>query len=188
MEKIFCGNCGFQNLSTNNYCNNCGFDLKSEFKGIENEEVMENVPNVLTNDSSPSNKISDKNKIRLFFAGIIVLVIIYNLVVHHSVTHDYNDKQIYSADDMQIDAYLFSQEFVKENIKSPTTASFPTSDYKCFVNQYDSTYTVKSYVDAQNGFGAMIRSKYMVEMKYTGGNADDGHNWTLLDIRIYDGN
>lgn len=56
--------------------------------------------------------------------------------------------------------------FVKEKLISPHSADFPYSiDGVYKVN--DTTYNVSSYVDSQNGFGAMIRSNYSCQIIYS---------------------
>lgn len=65
-------------------------------------------------------------------------------------------------------AYVMSQNFVKQRLKSPGSAEFPylngsdvvsVSDHKC-------TFYVSAYVDSQNGFGANIRAFYKATMTY----------------------
>src|SRR5580693_5113852 len=56
-------------------------------------------------------------------------------------------------------AYIISQNFVEDRLKSPSTAHFPIFDYSCKQLE-DHTFLVRSYVDAQNAFGATIRTDY----------------------------
>jgi len=77
------------------------------------------------------------------------------------------------------DAITFAQTFVKRLLKAPSTASFPWS-----FNEYDVSdlgggrWRVSGYVDAQNGFGAMLRSRWTVEMQV------EGSTWKLVDASI----
>jgi len=57
-----------------------------------------------------------------------------------------------------------AQEFVRANLKSPASASFPWLDYKVYDMGGDK-WAVSSYVDAQNGFGANIRNHWTVVMQ-----------------------
>ena len=43
----------------------------------------------------------------------------------------------------------------------------------------DAQHLVRGYFDAQNGFGAMIRSQYSCQVKNTGGS-----KYTLVDLKI----
>ncbi|MCE0853883.1 hypothetical protein LU689_28660 [Pseudomonas asiatica] len=65
-------------------------------------------------------------------------------------------------------AYVMSQEFVKQRLKSPASADFPYLNNRdvMSVANHDCTFYVSSYVDAQNGFGAKIRTYYKATMKY----------------------
>ena len=65
-------------------------------------------------------------------------------------------------------AYVMSQNFVKQRLKSPGSAEFPyingtdvlsVPDHKC-------TFYVSAYVDSQNSFGAKLRSYYKATMTY----------------------
>ena len=81
-------------------------------------------------------------------------------------------------------AYVISQNFVKDNIKSPSTADFPieATNVKC----RGSKFMVVSYLDAQNSFGAKIREQYMCLLIYNGGEWSHKLNWTLEALRIGD--
>lgn len=80
------------------------------------------------------------------------------------------------------EAFIISQQFVKAGLKAPGSAEFPSLDYTS-VYQGDSSYIVKSYVDAQNSFGAKLRLHYIAKLKYNGGEWADHSNWTLIDLQ-----
>ncbi len=72
-------------------------------------------------------------------------------------------KQEESLDDFG--AYLQGQYYVKQALKSPATAEFPQTDF--LVNRLDDNrFEVVSYVDAQNSFGALLRTSWSVIFKY----------------------
>jgi hypothetical protein len=79
-------------------------------------------------------------------------------------------------------AFVMSQEFVKRSLKAPSTAEFPwyTDDQVSVSQRPDCGFRVIAWVDAQNGFGAQIRSSYVVELKYLDGSGE----WQLTDIDI----
>jgi hypothetical protein len=80
-------------------------------------------------------------------------------------------------------AFVMSQEFVKRNLKAPSTAEFPwiTDDQVAVSTKADCGFRVIGWVNAQNGFGAQIRSKYVVDLKYLD---DEAGTWQLTDISI----
>lgn len=69
-----------------------------------------------------------------------------------------------------------AQEVLKNYLKSPSTATFPAPSHvaiRRFTNKApnrapNEAFEVSSYVDSQNGFGAMIRSNWTVVFEYVG--------------------
>ena len=58
-----------------------------------------------------------------------------------------------------------TKTIVKNNLKSPSTAEFPNNDVFEVKEISDNIYRVVGYVDAENGFSAMIRTKFIIEIK-----------------------
>jgi len=79
-------------------------------------------------------------------------------------------------------AFVMSQNFVKQRLKSPSSADFPysSSDGVHIGRVADCSYQVIAFVDSQNGFGARIRSRYSVTMTAT----PDGKRWSAKDLVI----
>ena len=63
-----------------------------------------------------------------------------------------------------------AQMQLKNYLKSPSTAEFPSCSTFSITKSENETYTVSSYVDSQNGFGAMIRSNWALKYHYLGEN------------------
>jgi hypothetical protein len=80
-------------------------------------------------------------------------------------------------------AYFFAKEFVKENLKSPSSANFPLESAGTW-STADSVFILKSYVDSQNEFGATVRSNYYAKLQYKGGDYTDGKNWKLIEFHF----
>lgn len=84
-----------------------------------------------------------------------------------------------SKSDTYIDSYYYSQELVKDKLKSPKSADFPWySD--SFIKEKGDTITVTAYVDADNSFGANIRVNYIATIKVKNGEPISG-SVTLLE-------
>lgn len=56
-----------------------------------------------------------------------------------------------------------AKDYITNNLKAPSTAKFPW-DLKTAYDTKTGKYTVLSYVDSQNGFGAMIRTNFLCEI------------------------
>ena len=68
----------------------------------------------------------------------------------------------------EIAASIYAQDFVRDRLKAPSTAEFPSygqARRKSDAN-WDCKFLVLGNVDAENGFGAKIRSTYAVELRY----------------------
>lgn len=81
-------------------------------------------------------------------------------------------------------AWVMAQEFVLRSLKCPSTASFGSvwKDYQdprsCVAYCGDGSYVCTGWVDAQNGFGAMIRSTFVCILR------ESGDTWTCESIAI----
>ena len=76
-------------------------------------------------------------------------------------------------------AFIMMQDFVKKRLKSPSTAKMPWQ-YKgdgTSVAKEGNIYTVVSWVDSQNSFGAMIRTVYAGRIEQVN---DD--QWRLVEL------
>jgi len=81
-------------------------------------------------------------------------------------------------------AFIIAKDFVKNRLKSPSSADFPFDDYRANVDTSTNTYVVQSYVDAQNAFGANLRSNWVIKMRYKGGSWADYKNWEVVNLEM----
>jgi hypothetical protein len=70
---------------------------------------------------------------------------------------------------------------VKDSLKAPSTADFPWT-MNVSVSPDLEYFTVNSFVDAQNSFGAMIRTTYLCRMKFNGGGLD---GWVMDSLSVH---
>ncbi len=68
----------------------------------------------------------------------------------------------------RISAWVDCRTFVQQNLKAPTTAQFPSSNEATIVRLNTGRWSVLSYVDSENSFGAMIRSDWGCQISYNG--------------------
>src|SRR5690348_2116054 len=69
-----------------------------------------------------------------------------------------------------VTAWRICQDRVRERLKAPSTADFPAYD-PAAVSSSGATiavYRIASYVDADNAFGAHIRTRYECAVQWTG--------------------
>lgn len=79
-------------------------------------------------------------------------------------------------------AFIMSQSFVERRLRSPKSAEFPRfSDSEVRVNYVgDCTFEVRAYVDAQNAFGALLRTNYFVKLR----NQKGTDEWIASDVQL----
>jgi hypothetical protein len=80
-------------------------------------------------------------------------------------------------------AQVVCQNLVENSLKAPSTASFPWFSTEVRQSGPD-TYTVSGYVDAENSFGAKIRSAWTCQIAYKGGDDVDWRSWDVLHLDI----
>lgn len=121
-----------------------------------------------------------KNKTIPTGPGCLILIIGFILFVW--MTGGFTDKrspQEKRHEELSSEAFVVSQDFIRKHLKAPSTSQFAAQRESEVVSTDDTTFTVTSYVDAQNSFGAMIRSRYICEMRRIGEN-----NWEMLSASI----
>jgi len=83
------------------------------------------------------------------------------------------------------EAWEIAKKFVLDNLKSPSTASFGEGvlssqqniDQAVTIQHQDGTYIVKLWVDSQNGFGGMMRTDFVLHMRFD----STDNTWSLVE-------
>ena len=75
-------------------------------------------------------------------------------------------------------AYVYSQDFVRDRLRAPSTADFPLSGFSA-IHVSGCRHKIRAYVDAQNVFGGTIRTPYTAVVRYDG----DG-TWVLESLDL----
>jgi hypothetical protein len=83
----------------------------------------------------------------------------------------------------KVDALIMSRRFVEMRLRAPRTARFPNSfdDGVQIESLGKGRWRVLSYVDAQNGFGGEVRTRYKCVMR-----TDDGETWIPEVVKLYE--
>lgn len=93
---------------------------------------------------------------------------------------DEEDEKACSND---ITAFVMSQDFVRKNLKAPSTADFPSIASDGVQVHYlgNCTHEILAYVDADNSFGAKLRTKYYIKIQSKKGTDDE---WRVLKLKM----
>lgn len=116
--------------------------------------------------------------------GCLGLIIIVGIIAFafHSCLGGSSSKE---ADNTSM-IITIAQDAVKKQLKAPSTAKFPWGSDEYNIKEVvadDSgfkAYYVKSYVDAENSFGAKIRTDFIVKLELS----DDGEKYKVLDVKL----
>lgn len=82
-----------------------------------------------------------------------------------------------------IPAFVMSQDFVRKNLKAPSTADFPSMASDGVQVHYlgNCTHEILAYVDADNSFGTKLRTKYYIKIQRKKGTDDE---WRVLKLKM----
>ena len=115
------------------------------------------------------------------FVGFIVLAVLFFIVKALFFGGDPAPKSAAKLEeDQKWSAIVMAEKFVKNNLKAPSTAKFPLVHPKELISGGKNIWSINSYVDAQNSFGAQIRNRYRAKVMDLGND-----KWKLLDLQFY---
>lgn len=98
--------------------------------------------------------------------GLIAIIIILSLLLSMCGSKDAAEKPPHDP----ISAFYMSQQFTTKQLKAPATAKYPAYSEAQVLDLGDGQYRISAYVDAQNAFGAMIRTQYLCTVKHVEGD------------------
>ncbi|MEE4154361.1 MAG: hypothetical protein V2I27_09410 [Erythrobacter sp.] len=81
-----------------------------------------------------------------------------------------------------IEAFVMSQRFIEQQLRSPSTADFPSVTEASIVAVPKGeicAFRVTTHVDAQNAFGGTVREYFVVELEPS---STDRDTWNLISI------
>ena len=78
-----------------------------------------------------------------------------------------------------VEAYVVCQQFVEDQLRAPSTAEFGGPYSQVTTHNGGGEYTVRTYVDAENAFGAMIRNDFTCTVQHTSGDS-----YRLIDLTM----
>lgn len=118
--------------------------------------------------------MSDEKKKSGCLAQIILFVFVMGLVGWLSYSTDQQKKnetpeirrEAKCGKEGKFSAGYMAEKFVRDRLKAPSTAKFPWYEESSVTISGECEFVIRSYVDAQNSYGAMLRSDYVVKLEY----------------------
>ena len=154
MALVNCPECNKEVSDSALSCPHCGFQLR--------EEEVQTVKNQVKKPKKKSNGC-------LIWLIIIAAAIAFFYIIG---SNDDSSSSSSSPSTNKFLAYNYAKDFVKENLKSPSTAEFPGVSEKDrhTTSLGGGKYKIVSWVDSQNSFGATIRTNFSCIIVFEGNN------------------
>jgi hypothetical protein len=149
-------------------CENCG-----EYYGKKNENC--------TKCGFKNNEIEIETNIKLV-AGLITIGIFIALFfgIKSFFSQEFSNSDN-SSTYKQL-SYNYAEKYVKQKLKSPSSAKFPSlferQDHISRIS--DTEYKINSWVESQNSFGAMIKTRFSCTIKIKNDVV------SISDLKIYE--
>lgn len=188
-----CQKCGGEIPENSAFCNLCGAEVKKEPANTSEKPVIP------TSIESAAGKAAETKKEKsvgfrvfvtlgiLFFIGLFVYFIVPTNDKTEQSTSTYNGSSYsgssgssYSGSSYsgsgtrKQDAWVCAQDVVQSSLKSPSTAKFCSYTDAKITSLGGEKYKIEGYVDAQNGFGATIRTRFTVTLTLTARGYKEG--------------
>ena len=111
---------------------------------------------------------------------IIILFVLFIGWIFSSI-FDTPSSTDWRSENNSIAANVMIEKFVKERLRSPSTAKFPGALERSDHVQYleNQKYKINSWVDSQNAFSATIRTHFSGEIMQV-----DKDNWRLISLDL----
>lgn len=110
--------------------------------------------------------------------GPILVVLVPALMCGMCLSRSGEDQTPWHEQDASTMAYIQTQDYVRERLPTPSTATFPDA-YETQYKRDGQTYLIKAYVDHENQFGGTVRTHYVAKIEQVA----DGE-WQLHDIQV----
>jgi len=111
-------------------------------------------------DKKPKNQLVQVCLV--FFVAVILGAIVYS-----AITGGASSSQKSLDDNNVHGAWAYTQQFVEKRLKSPGSAKFPFGGFQHVRSLGNHRYSVDSYVDSENSFGANTRTHFTATIKET---------------------
>jgi len=110
----------------------------------------------------------------ILFSTILIIVVVLLAMLCSGPAK--NGNSLKSKEDVELEmfaAYSAAESYVKQFLKSPSTTTFPNASKKIqhVTDLGGKKFRINSWVDSQNSFGAIIRTKFSITVTLLGDKA-----------------
>ncbi|KUF45257.1 MULTISPECIES: zinc ribbon domain-containing protein [Myroides] len=147
-------------------CSECNKEVSD--KALNCPKCGNPIADIIT--SNESYQVEKRNKGGCFKTLLVAFVV---FVIGVAIVESFSDSSNSNAVETQhseLLAFNYAMDCVKSRLKSPSSAIFANSNEKKQSVTYNGSgvYVVRSWVESQNSFGAMLRSNFECTVKFEG--------------------
>jgi hypothetical protein len=124
---------------------------------------------------APPKKNNSAGCAALFIAVVVGIIMLAIFAPHSS---GINGTSYADTDHDAGMACIMAEKLIKPQLKAPTTAEFDYGDCKTSATHSGNTWTLRTYVDADNSFGAHIRTHFVAQIT----NVPPSDTWRLENV------
>lgn len=147
---------------------------------MNNDEEVKETLKQMMQEQEKTREESQRDKyaaIKLLFILFCIVVAICIIVKTFSNSGETSSKS--SSKDYKLEAYVMSQDFIKDYLTNPTTTKFPNYS-KVNIVQTNSRFKVEAYVESENSFGTIVKTNYYMILE----RDDNDGGWTKISCEI----
>ena len=153
-ERGRCYGCGETVTVVDSFCPLCGVnDPLVPFAEAQRRRGV-----AASSPLAPNPKYAAMSRAASIFAGVSFVFFFAVLLFDGSSTPTGGDS---GESSRKINVAIGCEQAIEQRLRSPRSARFPWNMSNEAVRQPDGSYVLRSYVDAQNGFGAEIRTNFV---------------------------
>jgi len=141
-----------------------------DFSFLDGGEQRDDEIKIRTSPSRPPAKSRKSDKQQSSAAGCLLTLILVGGCSYWVASLPPKTAREFASDDNRLLALHCAQDHIKGMLKAPRSAKWPgmfdVQDIRSHaMKAADGTYVVRSFVDSQNSFGAMLRLWYVVRLQ-----------------------
>jgi hypothetical protein len=164
MDGTYCINCGKKSPAPFKFCPDCGHEFGKTIGSA-----------VYRKTTKESQTLRFSTKIWLLTFLLALIIGFFNIFGGDTPTAQQPPRQ-----DSDESAIVLAKIYVNAGLKAPSTSKFSGIYVEtAYDEKKGKTINVRGYVDAQNGFGAMLRKNFYCQFKPVSGKLE------LIDIEIF---
>ena len=181
-ESGRCYGCGETVTVVDNYCPLCGVEDPLVPFAKAGERRSARLGTSSPPVSAAGNQYAGARRTMWRAAFVIwgLVIVVFTFVLFTSGPSTPTTADDFDESSHKVSVAIGCEQAIEQRLRSPRSARFPWNMSNEAVRQPDGSYVLRSYVDAQNGFGAEIRTNFVCR-----GTPTDGgvlvHEARLLD-------